>query len=310
MKSYKATFDSVKKEVGKVIVGQENMIEQVLVAILADSNALLEGFPGLAKTMAIRTLAELLDLKFSRIQNTPDLMPSDITGTYILEESGGKRDFKFQPGPVFANIVLADEINRATPKTQSAMLEAMQERQVTVGNSTFKLDEPFFVLATQNPIEQEGTYPLPEAQADRFLLKIRLGYPNPDEELEIVNRFTGERGPSKVKVMLTKKHIMSLQEMTKKVPIASDIKKKAVNLIQKTRQKTDLIQYGASPRASIGLVMAAKARAMIEGRNHVSSEDIATMALPVLRHRIILNFEAERKGMSTDDAITELLKGK
>jgi MoxR-like ATPase len=310
MKSYKATFDSVKKEVAKVIVGQESMIEQVLVAILADSNALLEGFPGLAKTMAIRTLAELLDLKFSRIQNTPDLMPSDITGTYILEESGGKRDFKFQPGPVFANIVLADEINRATPKTQSAMLEAMQERQVTVGNSTFKLDEPFFVLATQNPIEQEGTYPLPEAQADRFLLKIRLGYPNPDEELEIVNRFTGERGPSKVKVMLTKKHIMSLQEMTKKVPIASDIKKKAVNLIQKTRQKTDLIQYGASPRASIGLVMAAKARAMIEGRNHVSSEDIATMALPVLRHRIILNFEAERKGMSTDDAITELLKGK
>jgi|TARA_B100001971_G_scaffold189244_1_gene191148 MoxR-like ATPase len=310
MKSYKATFDSVKKEISKVIVGQEQMVEQVLISILADSNALLEGFPGLAKTLAIRTLSELLDLKFSRIQNTPDLMPSDVTGTYILEESGGKREFKFQPGPVFANIVLADEINRATPKTQSAMLEAMQERQVTVGNSTFKLDDPFFVLATQNPIEQEGTYPLPEAQADRFLLKIRVGYPNPDEELEIVNKYTGEGGPAKVKVMLTKKHIIALQEMTKKVPIASDVKKKVVNLIQKTRQKTDLIQYGASPRASIGLVMAAKARAMMEGRNHVSSEDISTMALPVLRHRIILNFEAERKGMTTDDAVLELLKHK
>jgi len=310
MKSYKATFDSVKKEISKVIVGQEQMVEQVLISILADSNALLEGFPGLAKTLAIRTLSELLDLKFSRIQNTPDLMPSDVTGTYILEESGGKREFKFHPGLVFANIVLAYEINRATPKTQSAMLEAMQERQVTVGNSTFKLDDPFFVLATQNPIEQEGTYPLPEAQADRFLLKIRVGYPNPDEELEIVNKYTGEGGPAKVKVMLTKKHIIALQEMTKKVPIASDVKKKVVNLIQKTRQKTDLIQYGASPRASIGLVMAAKARAMMEGRNHVSSEDISTMALPVLRHRIILNFEAERKGMTTDDAVLELLKHK
>ena len=230
MKSYKATFDSIKKEVGKVIIGQEGMVEEVLVAILANSNALLEGFPGLAKTLAVRTLSEALDLKFSRIQNTPDLMPSDITGTYIIEEHSGKREFKFQPGPVFANIVLADEINRATPKTQSAMLEAMQERQVTVGNSTFKLDEPFFVLATQNPIEQEGTYPLPEAQADRFLLKIKVGYPTPEQELEVVNRFTSGSGTSKVKVLLTKKHIINLQEMTTKVPIAADLKKKVVNL--------------------------------------------------------------------------------
>ena len=307
MKSYKATFDSIKKEVGKVIIGQEEMVEEVLVAILANSNALLEGFPGLAKTLAVRTLSEALDLKFSRIQNTPDLMPSDITGTYIIEEHSGKREFKFQPGPVFANIVLADEINRATPKTQSAMLEAMQERQVTVGNSTFKLDEPFFVLATQNPIEQEGTYPLPEAQADRFLLKIKVGYPTPEQELEVVNRFTSGSGTSKVKVLLTKKHIINLQEMTTKVPIAADLKKKVVNLIDATRQKTELISYGASPRASIGLVMAAKARALIEGRNHVSSEDIQAMAYPILRHRLILNFEAERKGMSTDDAIKELL---
>ncbi len=308
MRSYKATFDAIKKEVGKVIVGQDQIIEQILIAILADGNALLEGYPGLAKTLAVKTLSELLDLKFSRIQNTPDLMPSDVTGTYIIEESTGKRHFKFQPGPIFANIVLADEINRATPKTQSALLEAMQERQVTVGNSTFKLDLPFFVLATQNPIEQEGTYPLPEAQADRFLLKLKLTYPTSDEEYEIVNRYTSEGFKPQVKVMLNKGHILSLQEMSRRMPIASDLKKYAVMLVKATREKKDLIQYGASPRASIGLVMAAKARALINGKNFVGTDDVHEMAFPVLRHRIILNFEAERKGMSTDDVIKELLE--
>ena len=308
MKNYKGAFEALFKEVNKAIVGQQEMLEQVMVAILCDSNALLEGYPGLAKTMAIRTLSELMDLKFSRIQSTPDLMPSDITGTYIIEESGGKRGFKFQPGPVFANIVLADEINRATPKTQSALLEAMQEKQVTVGNSTFPLDLPFFVLATQNPIEQEGTYPLPEAQADRFLLKIRLTYPTLSEEEQIVDMYASDFKPPKMKKMLAKNHLLSLQTQTRQVPVATDLKRKILKLIAATRENKQLIQYGASPRASIGLMLASKARALINGRNHVSSEDIEKMMFPVLRHRIILNFEAERKGMTTDDAILELWK--
>ncbi|MBS3100755.1 MoxR family ATPase [Candidatus Woesearchaeota archaeon] len=278
-----------------------------MIAILCDSNALLEGYPGLAKTLTVRTLAQIMDLKFSRIQNTPDLMPSDITGTYIIEESGGKRNFKFQPGPVFANVVLADEINRATPKTQSALLEAMQEKQVTVGTQTFKLDLPFFVLATQNPIEQEGTYPLPEAQADRFLLKIAVNYPTYEQELQIVDRFTAESKDAKLKVMLNKNHLLTLQGLTRQVPIANDIKQRAVKVILATRQNKEVIQYGASPRASIGLILAAKARALMQGRNHVSNEDLNILAYPILRHRIILNFEAERKGMSKDDAIKQIL---
>ncbi|HLD97578.1 MAG TPA: AAA family ATPase [Candidatus Nanoarchaeia archaeon] len=192
MLAYKKLFDEIFDEVGKVIVGQQETITQILAAIMADGNALLEGYPGLAKTLTVRTLARVMDLRFSRIQNTPDLMPSDITGTYVLEEQDGKREFKFHPGPIFANVVLADEINRATPKTQSALLEAMQEKQVTVGNTTYKLEAPFFLLATQNPIEQEGVYPLPEAQSDRFLLKIKVTYPSFDEELEIVNRYAAE----------------------------------------------------------------------------------------------------------------------
>jgi MoxR-like ATPase len=279
-----------------------------MVCILCNSNALLEGYPGLAKTLAVRTLSELMDLKFSRIQNTPDLMPSDITGTYIIEEKAGKRDFKFQAGPVFANIVLADEINRATPKTQSALLEAMQEKQVSVGTNTFELDKPFFVLATQNPIEQEGTYPLPEAQQDRFLLKIRIGYPSYEDELKIVNIYAEHKKQAKLKSMLNKTHILSLQELVKQMPISHDLRKRAVSIVQATRNTKDLIHYGASPRASIGLILAAKAAALIDGRAHVSSQDIEKMAYPVLRHRIILNFEAERKGMSTDDAIKELLR--
>ena len=303
MRNYKQIFDELKKEMGKVIVGQEDAIEQILIAILCDGNALLEGYPGLAKTLIVRTLAQLMDLKFSRIQNTPDLMPSDIIGTYIIEEASGKRQFKFQPGPVFANVVLADEINRATPKTQSALLEAMQEKQVTVGTNTFKLDLPFFVLATQNPIEQEGTYPLPEAQADRFLLKISVSYPSYDEELQIVDKYAAEAKDHRLKVMLNKNHLLTLQGLVRQVPIANDIKQRAVKIIHGTRANKEVIQYGASPRASIGLLLASKARALISGRNHVSIEDIRAMAYPVLRHRIILNFEAERKGMSVDDAI-------
>jgi len=305
----KKTFDHMMHEMGKVIVGQEEMLKQMLVALLTNSHALLEGYPGLAKTLSIRTMSELMDLKFSRIQNTPDLMPSDITGTYIIEESsGGKRSFKFQPGPVFANIVLADEINRATPKTQSALLEAMQEKQVTVGNSTFELEQPFFVLATQNPIEQEGTYPLPEAQTDRFLLKIRTTYPKPDEELKIVDRYAVEHKPVKLKSVLNKNSLLFLQQIVRQVPIAADIKKHAVNLVTSTRDNKKLIEYGASPRASIGLVLAAKARALIEGRKYVSKQDINAMAYPVLRHRLILSFEAERQNMDVDDVIKSLIK--
>ena len=307
MKNYKQIFDELQKEISKIIVGQESVIEQILVAILCDGNALLEGYPGLAKTLTVRTLAQLMDLKFSRIQNTPDLMPSDITGTYIIEEVSGKRQFKFQPGPVFANVVLADEINRATPKTQSALLEAMQEKQVTVGTSTYNLDLPFFVLATQNPIEQEGTYPLPEAQADRFLLKISVAYPTYEQELQIVDRYAAETKDPKLKVMLNKNHLITLQGLTRQVPIANDIKQRAVKIIISTRTNKDMIQYGASPRASIGLILAAKARALIQGRNHVSNDDLNILAYPILRHRIILNFEAERKGMSKDDAIKMIL---
>jgi len=248
-----------------------------------------------------------MDLKFSRIQSTPDLMPSDITGTYIIEETSGKRNFKFQPGPIFANIVLADEINRATPKTQSALLEAMQEKQVTVGTNTYKLDLPFFVLATQNPIEQEGTYPLPEAQADRFLLKIKVGYPSFDEEMQIVDMYASTLREQRLKTMLNKNHLLSLQNLTRQVPIANDIKIRALKIIAATRTNKDVINYGASPRASIGILLASKARALIRGRNHVSSEDIDEMAYPILRHRVILNFEAERKGMTTDDAIKHIL---
>ena len=306
-KNYKQIFDELQKEAGKVIIGQESVVEQILVAILCDGNALLEGYPGLAKTLTVRTLAQLMDLKFSRIQNTPDLMPSDITGTYIIEEVSGKRQFKFQPGPIFANVVLADEINRATPKTQSALLEAMQEKQVTVGTNTFKLDLPFFVLATQNPIEQEGTYPLPEAQADRFLLKINVTYPTYEQELQITDRYSAEAKDTKLKVMLNKNHLLTLQGLTRQVPIANDIKQRAVKIIHATRQNKEVIQYGASPRASIGLILASKARALVQGRNHVSNEDLNLLAYPILRHRIILNFEAERKGMSKDDAIKQIL---
>jgi len=307
MKNVKEVTDSLMNEVGKVVVGQKEVLEQILVAVLCDGNALLEGYPGLAKTLAIKSLSEVLDLKFSRIQNTPDLMPSDITGTYLIEETdSGKRNFKFQQGPIFANIVLADEINRATPKTQSALLEAMQEKQVTVGNKTYKLDRPFFVLATQNPIEQEGTYPLPEAQADRFLLKIKVTYPSLQEESQIVDIYSSSKKLANLRKILDAGKISYLQGLVKQVPIAKDLKMKALKIVNATRDHP-LIQFGASPRASIGLVMAAKAHSLVKGRSYVSTDDIHKMAYPILRHRIVVSFDAERKGIGPDEAIKTVL---
>ncbi|MBU2560961.1 MAG: MoxR family ATPase [Nanoarchaeota archaeon] len=308
VQNIKNMFLNLKKEIGKVIVGQDEVIDQIIVAIMCDANALLESYPGLGKTLMVKTMSQIMDLKFSRIQSTPDLMPSDITGTYILEDKRGEKQFKFQQGPLFANIVLADEINRATPKTQSALLEAMQEKQVTVGNSTFKLDPPFFVLATQNPIDQEGTYPLPEAQTDRFLLKIKVDYPQDKEELEIIDRYTTQADMPTVKKIMAKDSLLNLQKYCRQVPISDDLKKKVVALVNKTRTNKDLIEYGASPRASLGIVLASKAHALINGRTYVSMEDIKKMAYPVLRHRIILSFKAEREGRTPEDAITQLLE--
>lgn len=306
----KEVFADVFSQVGKVVVGQQDVIRQIVIAILCNANVLVEGYPGLAKTLSVRTLAQLMDMKFSRIQGTPDLMPSDITGTYVLEEGRGGREFKFQQGPIFANIVLMDEVNRSTPKTQSALLEAMQEKQVTVGNNTFKLEEPFFVLATQNPVEQEGTYPLAEAQSDRFLLKIKATYPTMDEEMEIVNRMTESSSKAQIKLqpLISKNMLTQLQELVRRIPVANDIKKYAIELVNKTRKQKELIEYGASPRASIGLILAAKANALLEGRNFVTKQDIDLMAFPILRHRIILNFEAERNNFDEDDVVKYLLR--
>ncbi len=305
----KTAIDEVLSHIGYIVVGQEEAIRQTIISILCGANALLEGYPGLAKTLTVNSLSKLMDLNFSRIQGTPDLMPSDIIGTHVLEERGGKREFSFQQGPLFSNIVLMDEINRATPKTQSALLEAMQEKQVTVGTQIFKMDKPFFVLATQNPVEQEGTYPLPEAQCDRFLFKIKSQYPKFEEELEIVNRFTEEeREIDSLKPVLGRENIINLQKMVRQVPVANDIKHYAVDLVNKTRSHKELIEFGASPRASLGLLMASKAKALIEGRNYVNKEDINEMALPILRHRIILNFEAERNNFDADAVIKYLLK--
>jgi MoxR-like ATPase len=299
-------FRKLRQEVDKVMVGQKVAIEQLMIAILAGGHALLESNPGLAKTLLIKTTAMSMGLSFSRIQCTPDLMPADITGTTVIEESDGSKQFRFQPGPIFANIVLADEVNRASPKTQSAMLEAMQEKQVTVGNSTYRLERPFFVLATQNPIEMEGTFPLPEAQLDRFLLKIFMEYPSFDDELEIMQRYTGQTEPVAAKV-ITKEEILALQLLCRDIPISDDLKREAVKLVTATRSWGG-VQYGASPRASIGLTLTSKARAFLLGRNYVSAEDLHVMAYPILRHRIILNFESERKGLTPDQVITDILK--
>lgn len=299
-------FKRLRHEIEKVIVGQSVAIEQLLVAILAGGHALLESNPGLAKTLLVKTTASCLGLEYSRIQCTPDLMPADITGTTIIEEIDGGKRFRFEPGPIFANIVLADEINRASPKTQSALLEAMQEKQVTVGNRTYPLDRPFFVLATQNPIEMEGTFPLPEAQLDRFLLKIFMDYPAYEEELEILERYTGRLEPA-VERVVSGEELLSLQQLCREIPVSDEIKKAAVKLVLMTR-RWEGVQYGASPRASIGLILSSKARAFLQGRNYVSKEDLHVMAYPVLRHRLILGFEAERKGLTRDQVVTDLLR--
>ena len=305
-------YAGIRSEIGKVVVGQKEVLEQVLVAVCTGNHALLEGFPGLGKTLLVRTLSDIMDLQFKRVQCTPDIMPSDITGTYIIvEDDAGRKSFHFEKGPVFSNVVLADEINRATPKAQSALLEAMQEKQVTVGNTTYELDKPFFVLATQNPIEMEGTYPLPEAQLDRFLLKILVKYPEREEEAKIIDLYTSKAAP-RVDKVISRKQLLILQDLTRKMPISEELKEKVLDIVSNTRPEKNkfakkYIEYGASPRASIGLVLAAKARALLSGRNYVNKEDVKLMAYPVLRHRIILNFESERKGISEDDVIDEVL---
>lgn len=306
-------YNMIKKEISEVIIGQDSVIEQILISIFTKNHALLEGFPGLGKTLMISTLAEIMDLKFKRIQCTPDLMPSDITGTYVVEESSqGKKEFRFEKGPVFTNILLADEINRATPKTQSALLESMQERQVSIGTETYPLDNPFFVLATQNPIEMEGTYPLPEAQIDRFLMKILVSYPKKTEEGKIIFLYTSNRTPKPRKI-LRKETLLEIQSLTREVPISEENRNYALEIVTKTRPLENelskkYLEYGASPRASIGLVLAAKAKALIEGRNFVSRNDIKELAFPVLRHRLILNFESERKGITQDFVIRKILE--
>ncbi|MFC4448213.1 AAA family ATPase [Halorussus aquaticus] len=299
---------AIRSEVRERIVGQEQVVDQVLACLLCDGNALLESTPGLGKTLLVRTLAEVTGLSFSRIQNTPDLMPSDVIGTEMVRETETGRTFTFEKGPVFANLVLSDEINRATPKTQSALLEAMEEGQVTAGNETYDLPEPFFVLATQNPIDQEGTYPLPEAQSDRFLMKILVDYPDAEAEREIVDRYTRDVDASvSVEPQVSTGELRKMQQLTHQVPIADDLRDLAVDVVRETRSAADL-EYGASPRASMSLVRAAKARALVEGRSHVGSEDVTAMAVPVLRHRVVVDFRAEREGMTPDDVITALVE--
>ncbi len=313
----KDAFGKLKGEMAKVIVGQHRVLEELLIAIFARGHCLLIGVPGLAKTLMIHTMADALNLTYNRIQFTPDLMPSDITGTEVIQEdkASGVRQFKFLRGPVFANIVLADEINRTPPKTQAALLEAMQERQVTVGGERHKLPDPFFVLATQNPIEQEGTYPLPEAQLDRFMLNIKVGYPSEEEELDIVRLTTSVVRPMVSKV-LAGSDILALQELVRKVPIADHVSRYAVRLTRATRRDEanhlnfvrDYVSWGAGPRASQYLVLAAKARAVLHGAYHVSTDDIRAVAGPVLRHRIITNFNAEAEGLKPDDIVERLIK--
>ncbi len=311
------SYRQITQELGKVIVGQQAVIEQLLIAIFARGHCLLVGVPGLAKTLMIRTLASALSLKFSRIQFTPDLMPADITGTEVIQEdrATGRRDYRFLPGPIFAHIILADEINRTPPKTQAALLEAMQEQQVTVGGEKHLLPEPFFVLATQNPIEQEGTYPLPEAQLDRFMLHVWVDYPTEDEELEIVKRTTADREVH-LTPTLAAEQIMQLTRIIRKVPVADHVARYALRLARLTRHTEpdapdfirEYVQWGAGPRASQYMVLGAKVRAVLEGRYHVSHDDLRALAPPVLRHRIKTNFNADAEGISADEIIRRLLE--
>ncbi len=317
LKNLQAAAENIRRELGKVIVGQEEVINQLLISILGRGHCLLVGVPGLAKTLMISTLARTLNLTFSRIQFTPDLMPSDITGTEVIQEdkTTGSREFKFIPGPVFANVILADEINRTPPKTQAALLEAMQEHQVSAAGQRHPLPEPFFVLATQNPIEQEGTYPLPEAQLDRFMFMVHVEYPDADEELRIIQQTTSDYTDD-VQTILSGESITALQDLVRKIPVADDVVRFAMKLARSTRVTTneapdfvkEWLSWGAGPRATQYLVLGGKARAAIDGRTFVTEDDIRQVAKPVLRHRIILNFSAEAEGIDTDAVIERLLE--
>ena len=307
----KIAYEKIRSEIGKVIVGQDDVVKKLLTAIFCQGHCLLVGVPGLAKTLLIQTIASSLDLKFNRIQFTPDLMPSDILGSETLDQN---RNFKFIRGPIFANIILADEINRTPPKTQSALLEAMQEYSVTIAGAKHSLDRPFFVLATQNPIEQEGTYPLPEAQLDRFMFMIQLDYPSYAEEVSIVKSTTSDT-KYQVKEVITAEEIMDFQHLVRRVPVTDHVIEYAVKLVHKTRPASthavkdtnDYLEWGAGPRASQALILAAKCNALLSGKYSPDIEDIKAVALPVLRHRIIRNFKAEAEGISVDDIIARLV---
>jgi MoxR-like ATPase len=316
IESFRNAYANLRAEVGKVVVGQEQIVESTIIALFAGGHVLLEGVPGLGKTLLVRTLSEVLDLSFNRIQFTPDLMPADILGTNIvMETTGGRREFQFQRGPIFAHLVLSDEINRATPKTQSALLEAMQEHQVTAGGEIRKLAEPFFVMATQNPIDQEGTYPLPEAQLDRFFFKILVGYPSASELAEVLNRTTtGVRAT--VGKVLDRDSLTSLMNLVREVPVASHVKDYAVRLVLATHPRTETaapianqyLRFGSSPRGGQTLLLGGKVRALTQGRFNVSFDDIEAVAPPALRHRLIPNFEAEAEGITTDHIIAQVLR--
>jgi MoxR-like ATPase len=313
----KKAYSQIREQLGKVIVGQNEVIEQLLVAIFAQGHCLLEGVPGLAKTLMVSTLSRTLDLQFNRIQFTPDLMPSDITGTEVIQEdkSSGERHFKFLRGPIFSNIILADEINRTPPKTQAALLEAMQEKQVTIGGTRHPLPSPFFVLATQNPIEQEGTYTLPEAQQDRFMFKVFVKYPSYEEEYRIAETTTADFTP-KVESVLSGADILALQQMVRRVPVAPHVIHYALRLVRATRIHeggvpefvSDAVSWGSGPRGVQYLLLGGKARAMLNGRFYVNTDDIREVALPVLRHRVITNFNAESAGITSDVVIKRLTK--
>ncbi len=312
-----ATYQEMTQQIGRVIVGQQEVVEQLLMALFSRGHCLLVGVPGLAKTLLVSTVSKILHLSFKRIQFTPDLMPADITGTDILQDDPetGRRKFVFLQGPVFANMVLADEINRTPPKTQAALLEAMQEHHVTAGAHTYHLPEPFFVLATQNPIEQEGTYPLPEAQLDRFMFNIVVGYPKRDEELEIMKRTTALARVD-LEPMLSAERILQLQDVVRQVVVADHVFEYAADLVRATRPRDagvpkfvpELIAWGAGPRASQYLILGGKARAILHGRLHVTTDDIRAVAYPVLRHRIVTTFNADAEGVTTDDIIGKLIK--
>jgi MoxR-like ATPase len=313
---FRAAAFSIEEQVGQVIVGQKELVRHTLITLLAGGNALLEGVPGLGKTMLVRTLAESIDCHFSRIQFTPDLMPADIVGTnLIVEGEDGRRVFQFEPGPIFANLVLADEINRATPKTQSAMLEAMQERSVTVAKATRRLPEPFFVLATQNPLEMEGTYPLPEAQLDRFFFKVDVPFPSVDELVTIANRTTGEANPH-AEPAANGATITAMQQLARGVPIAGHVTAYAARVLKATHpgepESPDIVRrfvrYGASPRGMQAMILGGKIMALLDSRYNVAYEDIRQSAIPALRHRLILNFEAQAEGVSADEVIRTLLE--